>query len=73
MKNHLIGPLYDLMAEEADKAKAMSSSKGEEEWSGRIILVGDQNLKFSTLVNVMYTAGKAEYREYAFCVIQADG
>jgi biopolymer transport protein ExbD len=61
------------MAEEADKSKAMSASKGEEEWSGRIILVGDQNLKFSTLVNVMYTAGKAEYREYAFCVIQQGG
>ena len=72
-QGHLIGPLYDLMAEEADKAKSMSTSKGEETWGGRIILVGDQNLKFSTLVDVMYTAGKAEYREYAFCVIQADG
>jgi hypothetical protein len=70
LQGHLIGPLYDLMAEEADKSKAMSASKGEEEWGGRIILVGDQNLKFKTLVDVMYTAGKAEYREYAFCVIQ---
>jgi biopolymer transport protein ExbD len=73
LQNHLIGPLYDAMAEEADRAKQMSSSKGEEEWSGRVILVGDQSLKFKTLVAVMYTAGRAEYREYAFCVIQADG
>jgi hypothetical protein len=72
-QGHLIGPLYDLMAEEADKSKAMSASKDEEEWTGRIILVGDQNLKFSTLVDVMSTAGKAEYRQYAFCVIQQGG
>jgi biopolymer transport protein ExbD len=69
LQNHLIGPLYDAMAEEADKAKQMSAAQGNE-WSGRVILVGDQNLKFSTLVDVMYTAGRAEFREYAFCVIQ---
>jgi len=70
VQNHLIGPLYDAMAEEADKSKQMAAAQGNEEWSGRVILVGDQSLKFSTLVDVMYTAGRAEYREYAFCVIQ---
>lgn len=75
LQNHLIGPLYDAMAEEADKAKQMAAAqgKGEDEWSGRVILVGDQKLKFSTLVDVMYTAGRAEFREYAFCVIQNAG
>jgi hypothetical protein len=68
LQGHLIGPLYDLLAEEADKAKQMSEGKNEE-WAGRIILVGDQMLKFSVLVDVMYTAGRAEYREYAFCVV----
>jgi hypothetical protein len=72
LQGHLIGPLYDILAEEADKAKQMSEGKGEE-WEGRIILVGDQMLKFSVLVDVMYTAGRAEYREYAFCVVQKDG
>lgn len=70
VSNHLIGPLYDAMAEEADKAKQMAASQGNDEWAGRVILVGDQSLKFSTLVDVMYTAGRAEFREYAFCVIQ---
>lgn len=72
LQGHLIGPLYDAMAEEADKAKTMKEAQGEE-WTGRLILVGDQKLKFSTLVNVMYTAGRAEFREYAFCVIQQGG
>lgn len=70
LQGHLIGPLYDAMAEEADKAKQMSANKGDEAWEGRIILVGDQNLKFNTLVDVMYTAGRAEFQQYAFCVIQ---
>lgn len=72
LQGHLIGPLYDLLAEEADKAKQMAEGKGEE-WEGRIILIGDQNLKFSVLVDVMYTAGRAEFREYAFCVVQRSG
>ena len=71
LQNNLIGPLYDAMAEEADKAKQMSAAKGEEEWNGRVILVGDEKLKFKTLVAVMYTAGRAEFKEYAFCVIQS--
>jgi hypothetical protein len=71
LQGHLIGPLYDMLAEEADKGKALAEAKGEE-WPGRIILVGDQNLKFSILVDVMYTAGRAEYREYAFCIILQD-
>ncbi len=72
LQGHLIGPLYDLLAEEADKAKQMAEGKGEE-WEGRVILIGDQNLKFSVLVDVMYTAGRAEFREYAFCVVQQGG
>jgi biopolymer transport protein ExbD len=72
LKKHSIIPLYDLMAEEADKSKQMAAAKGEE-WVGRIIVVGDQELKFSTLVDVMYTAGQAEYSEYVFCVIQRNG
>jgi biopolymer transport protein ExbD len=68
----LIGPLFDLMSEEAERSKQTSGQKGET-WEGTIILVGDVNLKFSTLVKVMYTAGKAEYSKYAFCVIQLGG
>jgi hypothetical protein len=27
-------------------------------------------VKFSTLVDLMYTAGRLEYSEYSFCIIQ---
>ncbi len=56
---HLIGPLYDALAENTGKP-----------WSARAILVGDQELKFSALVDVMYTAGRAEFSEYSFCIIR---
>ena len=66
---HLIQPLYDAMMEEADKAKQMAEQT-QQEWEARAIIIGDQKLKFKTLVDVMYTAGRAEYVEYAFCVIK---
>lgn len=67
--NHLIGPLFDAMAEEVDKAKTLGENIGKP-WEGRAILVGDEGLKFSVLVDVMYTAGRAEFSEYSFCVIR---
>ncbi len=72
VENHLIGPLYDVMAEEVDKAKQMAENQNRE-WEGRLILVGDQRLKFSALVDIMYTAGRAEFTQYAFCVIRQGG
>jgi biopolymer transport protein ExbD len=71
VNQHLIGPLFDALSEEADKAKQMAEAKGTE-WEGRVILVGDAGLKFSTLVDVLYTAGKAEFKEYAFCVVSTN-
>ena len=67
--NLLIGPLYDVLAEEAAKAKQLAENRNET-WDGRVILVGDQTLKFSVLVQLMHTAGRAEFQEYNFCVIQ---
>lgn len=69
VQNHLIGPLYDMLAEEVDKAKQLSERQGKQ-WVGRVILVGDQDLKFNVLVDVMYTTGRAEFTEYSFCVIK---
>jgi biopolymer transport protein ExbD len=72
VQNHLIGPLFDSFSEESDKAKQMSENRGTE-WEGRLIIVGDQLLKFSTLVDVLYTAGRAEFKEFTFCVIKKGG
>jgi biopolymer transport protein ExbD len=70
VKGHLITDLYDKMVEEAEKAKEMAEAR-QQVWEGRLILIGDQSLKFKTIVDVMFTAGRAKYTEYAFCVIKS--
>ena len=50
-------------------AKQLAERTGKP-WTGRVILVGDQDLKFSVLVDVMYTTGRAEFSEDSFCVIK---
>ena len=69
VRNHLIDPLYEEMAVEADKAKQMAEER-QTEWDARLIVVGHESVPFSTLVDIMYTAGRAEFTEYAFAVIK---
>jgi hypothetical protein len=69
VQGHVIRPLYEKLEEETEKSKAVFEGRGEE-WIGHIILIGDEAVKFSTLVDIMYTAGRLEYSEYSFCVIQ---
>ena len=69
VQGHVIAPLFEKLEEETEKSKAVYEGRGEE-WVGHVILIGDQALKFSTIVDVMYTAGRLEYSEYSFCIIQ---
>lgn len=68
VQGHVIQELYTKLEEERDKSKEIYEARGEE-WVGRIILIGDEALKFSTIVDIMYTAGRLEFSEYSFCVI----
>lgn len=69
VQGHVIRPLFEKLEEETEKSKQVFEGRGEE-WVGHIILIGDEALKFSTIVDVMYTAGRLEYSEYSFCIIQ---
>jgi hypothetical protein len=69
VQGHVIRPLFEKLEEETEKSKQVYESRGEE-WVGHIILIGDEAVKFSTLVDLMYTAGRLEYSEYSFCIIQ---
>ena len=60
VQGHVIAPLFEKLEEETEKSKAVFEGRGEE-WVGHVILIGDQALKFSTIVDVMYTAGRLEY------------
>lgn len=69
VQGHTIVPLFEQLEEETEKSKQVFEQKGEA-WVGHLIIIGDEALKFSTIVDVMYTAGRLEYSEYSFCVIQ---
>lgn len=69
VQGHVIRPLFEKLEEETEKSKQVYESRGEQ-WIGHIILIGDEAVKFSTLVDLMYTAGRLEYSEYSFCIIQ---
>lgn len=69
VQGHVIRPLFEKLEEETEKSKQVFEARGEE-WVGHVILIGDEALKFSTIVDVMYTAGRLEYSEYSFCIIQ---
>ena len=64
LHGHLIGPLYDLLAEEADKAKQMAARTGGE-WDGTVVVVADTTTTHDTFVNVLYTSGRAEFSRFA--------
>ncbi|PRP96348.1 biopolymer transporter ExbD [Enhygromyxa salina] len=69
VQGHVIRPLFEKLEEETEKSKQVFEGRGEE-WVGHVILIGDEALKFSTIVDLMYTAGRLEYSEYSFCIIQ---
>jgi len=64
---HVVESLYSAMAEEAEKAQTMAELR-EARWSARVLVIADRRVPFSTIVDVMYTAGRAAYREYVFVV-----
>jgi hypothetical protein len=70
VQGHIIRPLFEKLEEETEKSKDLFEKRNEA-WVGHIILIGDEALKFSTIVDVMYTAGRLEYSEYSFCIIQS--
>lgn len=69
VKEHLIESLFSALEEEATRAQEISSNLGEE-WEGRVIIIGDEDLKFTSLVDVMFTAGRAGFKQFSFCIIQ---
>ena len=69
VQGHIIRPLFEKLEEETEKSKQVFEAR-DEEWVGHVILIGDEALKFSTIVDLMYTAGRLEYSEYSFCIIQ---
>lgn len=65
LQGHLIGPLFDVLAEEAEQRKQTTERAGGEAWLGTAVVVADADVPQRTLVDILYTAGRAEFRRYA--------
>lgn len=64
----LISPLFDILKEKADEAKAIAESRNTIDFTGRLLLQCDRDIPFSLVREVMYTAGQAQFAEFKFVV-----
>lgn len=81
LKGMLHAPLYDQLLEHAETAKelaqrgcnptgtgATGGAGGGGGFEGRVLLVLDQRLPFQTVVQLLYTAGQAQFSDLVFLV-----
>lgn len=67
VEQHLILPLYERLEEDAEKQRMVASTRAQE-WEGRMLLAFDERVPFSTVVDTMYTGGRAGFSNYAFII-----
>lgn len=74
-KGQLITELYDELLDKAEEQKEIALNTGLEEaqFKGQILLQCDRKLPFNLIREVMYTAGQAQFGEFKFVVIKANG
>lgn len=74
LRGQQITKLYDRLLEKAEAAKKLGESSGNPdlEFKGRILLQVDQDMPFSVLRTVMYTAGQAQFGEFKFVVYKME-
>ncbi len=67
---YFITPLFDALKASADHQKKLATYNKELKFKGRVMIVGDGDVPFRLLSEVMYTAGQAEFGEFEFTVIR---
>ena len=68
----LIAPLFDILKEKADEAKALAERNPANKFQGRLLLQCDRELPFSLVREVMYTAGQSQFAEFKFVVYKVE-
>jgi biopolymer transport protein ExbD len=68
-----IGSLYDALKREVDKHKKIAEYNADaRKVVGRVNVVADKRIPYRTLIDVLFTAGRAELGEYQFMVLKND-
>ncbi len=72
LKGQLITKLYDILLEKAEGAKTLGEYSPEFEFEGDLLLAVDESITFSTVRQVMYTAGQAQFVRFMMVVEDPD-
>lgn len=67
-----ITPLYDELAEEADKQRRIAKHNSEQQFKGMALLIADKNTPYRLLNEVLYTAGQAQFGDFKFAVVKSE-
>jgi len=69
----LIEPLRDALQKEVDKIKYIAQYNPAAQFTGELSVVGDRNMPYRMLTEILYTAGQVELDSYRFVVIKKEG
>lgn len=72
VERHLIGSLFDACSEDVEKDKQLAARQGVER-DANLVVFADASTTFGTLVDVLYTAGRAEFQTYDFVATTGPG
>jgi biopolymer transport protein ExbD len=66
-----INRLFDELNDKKEVSKVLESkTKGQIKFEGKMVLQFDQNIPYSLIREVLFTAGKAEFFDFQFVLIQ---
>jgi biopolymer transport protein ExbD len=66
-----INKLFDELNDKKEVSKVLESkTKGQIKFDGKMVLQFDQNIPYSLIREVMFTAGKAEFFDFQFVLSQ---
>ena len=65
-----INKLFEALNDKREKTEAIQSQVKGYKFDGKMVLQFDQNISYSLMRDVMYTAGKAEFYDFQFVLIQ---
>ncbi len=68
MRGTLLSPLFDALKEMADEGKALGEMCPVRPFEGRLLVAADARVPWTTLRSVIYTAGQAQFADFAFIV-----
>jgi hypothetical protein len=69
----LVLPLFEALKKEVDKAKYIAQYNPAAPFTGELSVIGDRQMPYRMLTEILYTAGQLELNNYRFVVIKKEG